>query len=371
MVHSVNSEPPKRTSQAIALGVTLVKFLTPILIIGFLLWRTPASNWQQLAERPINYGWLFAALGVATLALVVSFLRWWVLVRCQGIPLSLLESLRLSSICFLLSFVSAGSVGGDLFKAVFLARRSPGKKVAAVASVFVDRGAGMYGLLLLVSVGLLIRESTDPFEFNGVTVDDIKWIVGTLLGVGTAALLLLVLGGKIVDRVIRRLSEIAVIGPLIEKVGPPLRAFHHHPWAFGLSLLMSVYVQGSFVVSMYLIATSMYEHPPTLAEHFVIVPIGMLASALPITPAGIGVLEVTIETLYHLVPARVTNASGTLVALVFELVKLVIAGFGTIFYWTAGKDVQESLEYAEEHPEGFKTDTHAIKSAAADHLSIE
>nr|WP_315852699.1 lysylphosphatidylglycerol synthase transmembrane domain-containing protein [Allorhodopirellula solitaria] len=339
------------------MATTILKLVAPVLIIGFLLWRMPASAWQQLSERAINFPLLAAALGVAMTALIVSFVRWWVLVRCQGIPLRLLESLRLSSICFLLSFVSAGSVGGDLFKAVFLARRSPGKRVAAVASVFVDRGSGMYGLLLLVSFGLLIRNANDPFVFNGISVENIKWIVGGMLATGTAILLVLVLGGKFVDRVIRKLSGIAVIGPAIAKIGPPLRAFHDHPWAFALSLLMSVCVQGLFVLSMYLIATSMYASPPTLAEHFVIVPIGMLASALPITPAGIGVLEVTIETLYHLVPARATDASGTLVALVFELVKLVIAGFGMIFYWTAGKDVQESLEYVEEHPDEFDTES--------------
>ncbi|MFG0291147.1 MAG: lysylphosphatidylglycerol synthase transmembrane domain-containing protein [Rhodopirellula sp. JB044] len=338
------------------IATTLVKFLVPVIIIGYLLWRMPASDWEKLSERSIAYPVLFAALGVALAAIVLSFVRWWLLVRCQGIPLSLMEAMRLSSICFLLSFVSAGSVGGDLFKAVFLARRSPGKRIAAIASVVVDRGAGLYGLLLLVSMGLLIRQSTDSFEFNGVGLDDIKWMVGILLGVGTAVLVTLVFGGKVVDRIISRLSEINVIGPLVEKIGPPLRTFHDHPWTFALSLVMSVGVQGLLVVSMFLIATSMYGSPPTLAEHFVIVPIGMLASALPLTPAGIGVLEATIETLYHLVPAQPTDASGTLVALVFELVKLVLAIIGTIFYWTAGKDVQDSLEYAEEHGEEFEHD---------------
>ncbi|EMI46695.1 YbhN family protein [Rhodopirellula sp. SWK7] len=338
------------------IAITLIKFLVPVVIIGYLLWRMPASDWAKLSERSIAYPVLFAALGVALAAIVLSFVRWWLLVRSQGIPLSLMEAMRLSSICFLLSFVSAGSVGGDVFKAVFLARRSPGKRIAAVASVLVDRGAGLYGLLLLVSMGLLIRKSTDPFEFNGVGLDDIKWMVGVLLGVGTAVLVMLVFGGKIVDRLITRLSEISVIGPVVEKIGPPLRTFHDHPWTFALSLVMSVGVQGLLVVSMFLIATSMYGAPPTLAEHFVIVPIGMLASALPLTPAGIGVLEATIETLYHLVPAQPTDASGTLVALVFELVKLVLAIIGTIFYWTAGKDVQESLEYAEEHGEEFEHD---------------
>jgi len=327
---------------------TLIKFLAPVAIIGFLLWRTPASDWATLSERSIDSPVMAAALCVAMAAIILSFVRWWVLVRCQGIALGLMEALRLSSICFLLSFVSAGSVGGDLFKAVFLARRSPGKRIAAVASVFVDRGSGMYGLLLLVAIGLMLRKPSDSFEFNGVGLEEMKWTVGGLMGIGTAVLMVLVLGGKIVDRMITRLSRVKLIGPIVEKIGPPLRSFHNHPWAFVLSLVMSIGVQGLLAVSMFLIATSMYDSPPTCAEHFVIVPIGMLASALPLTPAGIGVLEATIKTLYEVVPAIPTEASGFIVALVFELVKVVLAVVGTIFYWTAGRDVQDSLEEAEQ-----------------------
>jgi uncharacterized protein (TIRG00374 family) len=350
--------------KAVSVFTTIAKFTIPVVIIGFLLWKIPASGWEDLSRRQVNFPVLAAALGVALAAVIISFVRWWVLVRCQGIPLSLMEALRLSSICFLLSFISPGSVGGDLFKAVFLARRTPGKRIAAVASVFVDRGAGMYGLLVLVSIGLMLRQSSDSFEFNGIGINDFKWIVGVLLGVGTAVLLFLVFGGKIVDRLIRQLSNLPVIGHAIEKIGPPLRAFHNHPWAFALSLVMSVGVHGLLVVSMYLIATSMYGSPPTLAEHFVIVPIGMLAAALPLTPAGVGVLEATIETLYHLVPATKTDASGTLVALAFELVKVVLAVLGAIFYWTAGKDVQESLEYAEEHGEEFSEEIDATNTTS-------
>ncbi|MCC9641269.1 flippase-like domain-containing protein [Rhodopirellula sp. JC740] len=326
--------------------ITLIKFAVPIAIIGYLLQRIEPQQWEDLTARSINTPLLLGALCVAICALLVSFVRWWVLVRCQGIPLSLLEAMRLSSICFLLSFVSAGSVGGDLFKAIFLAKRSPGKRVAAVASVVVDRGSGLYGLLLLVSGGLLLHQSQDPFEFNGITIDDIKLITVGLLSVGSAILAVLVFGGKFVDTMMQRIEKWPVVGPVFEHVGPPLRMFHHHPWAFAASILMSVVVQGLLVISMYLIAVSMYDLPPTLAEHFVIVPIGMLMSALPLTPAGIGVLEATIETLYHIIPARTTDASGTLVALAFELVKVVMAVIGTVFYWTAGREVQESLEEA-------------------------
>lgn len=345
--------------------VTFVKFAIPAAIIGFLLWqlKSEPEKWDEFVTQPKNYWLLLAALFVALGAMSLSFARWCVLVRCQGIELSMLEAFRLGSICFLLSFVSAGSVGGDLFKAIFLARRRPGKRVAAVASVLVDRGCGLYGLLLLVAGGLLLTNPTDTGQ-STIGLDRIKLATALLVGLGTVVLAILVLGGRSIDRLITWGSGLPVIGPIIAKVGPPLRMFHDHSVAFGASVLMSIGVQGMLVISMFLIARGLYIDPPTLAEHFVIVPIGMLASALPITPAGIGVLEATIESLYAIVPAVPTEASGTLVALVFEIVKVVMAVIGTVFYWTANEEVRESLEIAEEEVAEHSDDDHQAGATA-------
>ena len=111
---------------------------------------------------------------------------------------------------------------------------------------------------------------------------------------------------------------------------------------------MSVGVQGLFAISVYLLARSLYVAPPNLTEHFVIVPLGMLASALPLTPAGVGVWEVAIATLYEMIPATPTLASGTLVALTFEMLRILLALVATVFYWTANEEVRESLEKAEQ-----------------------
>ena len=327
--------------------LSITKFAIPAVIIGYLVMRIEPEQWDQLSSQPKHYGLLVAALLVSLLAMSISFARWCILVRAQGIALSMLEAFRLGSICFLLSFVSVGSVGGDLFKAIFLARRRPGKRVEAVASVVVDRGCGLYALLMLVVVGLLL---TDPVEVTDAPIglDQIKWAAGLLFGTATALLAFLVLGGKGVDRLIQWGSDWPLVGPVIARVGPPLRMFHAHPLAFGASILMSLGVQSLLAVSMYLVARGLYSRPPTLTEHFVIVPIGMLASALPITPAGIGVLEAAIDALYVVVPSVPTEASGTLVALVFEMVKVIMAVIGTVFYWTANDEVRESLEIAEE-----------------------
>ena len=333
------------SKRSIALGA--IKFIIPTVIITVLMSRIEPEQWEQLTQQPKHYGLLVAAFMVAIFATALSFARWCILVRCQGIALSMLEAFRLGAICFLLSFISVGSVGGDLFKAIFLARRRPGKRVEAVASVIVDRGSGLYGLLFLVVVGTLLLRPGEVRE-SAEALEDLKFIATSLFGLGTLVLLFLVFGGRSVDRLINWGSKLRLIGPVIEKVGPPFRTFHAHPYAFGSSLMMSVGVQSLFAISVYLVACSLYSDHPNLTEHFVIVPLGMLASALPITPAGVGVWEAAVATLYEVVPATPTPASGTLVALVFEMLRILLALVATVFYWTANEEVRESLEIAEE-----------------------
>ncbi len=343
---------------------TTGKIAIPIAIIGFLVYKIKPEEWTALTEHPKNYPLLVGAISVALAAMCLSFARWWLLVRCQGIDLSFLEAFRISSICFVLSFVSVGSVGGDLFKAIFLARRRPGKRVEAVASVFVDRGVGLYGLLLLATAAFLIHGTDDPLELADQNMQRLKTGAAVLSILGTAVLAVLVFGGKFVDRMVRWCSRLPVIGGIVAKIGPPLRMFHNHPIAFGMSILMSVGVHVGLTTSMYLVARSLYADVPTFAEHFIIVPLAMLASALPITPAGIGVLEATMKWLYELIPAQSTTASGTLVALAFEMVKVVLAAVGTVFYWTAGEEVRQSLEEAEHVDEPASIETAPAASDA-------
>ena len=185
-----------------SIALNAIKFIIPAVIIPILLWRVEPEQWDQLTQQPKHYGLLFAAFLIAIAATALSFARWCILVRCQGIALSMLEAFRLGAICFLLSFVSVGSVGGDLFKAIFLARRRPGKRVEAVASVLVDRASGLYGLLFLVVTGTLLLQPVEVRE-SAEGLEDLKFAATTLFGIGTAALLVLVFGGRSVDRALQ------------------------------------------------------------------------------------------------------------------------------------------------------------------------
>lgn len=323
------------TSRARAITVNALKFAVPAVILGWLLSRIEPDQWDALKTQPKNYALLASALLLASVAVFLSFVRWAVLVRSQGIALGYLAAFRLGAIGFFLSFVSAGSVGGDLFKAIFLARKTPGLRLEAVASVVVDRAMGLYGLLLVViSAMVLFPPATVSEDFHRLSLG-----AGVLAVAGTIAIAVVVLGGRWIDRLLRRVDANRWFGKIIHRVADPLRMFHTHPWQLLISAVLSVGVHLLLSISMYLIARGLYSAPPTFTEHLIIVPVGMLAAALPLTPAGLGVLEATIAWLYQLVPPVPTAASGTLVALTFEIVKLILAAAGIVFYWTSQAEV--------------------------------
>lgn len=319
-----------------------LKFLVPFLIIAWLVWGIEPAQWATLRERPKSYGLFALATGAFLVALSISFFRWWMLVCCQGIAFRLIDAFRLGSIGFLLSFVSAGSVGGDLFKMIFLARRSPGKGVEAVASVIVDRGLGILGLVWVVALAMSGAGQTSNPEL--IRIGN---VAVTLAVVGSLILAALVFGGRPIDRLLTHATRLKYVGGFVARMAGPLRVFHRHPQVFVAAFGLSLGVHVMLVLSAFWVARGLFgELAPGLGDHMVIFPIACFASALPIAPAGLGVLEAAMEWLYRVVPAEPTLASGTVVALVIEFMKILMAMLGMVFYWVADREIDSSLKEA-------------------------
>ena len=113
-------------------------------------------------------------------------------------------------------------------------------------------------------------------------------------------------------------------------------------------LLMSIAVHVLFAVAIFFIAVGLFGETPTLREHLILVPLCMVAGALPFTPAGLGSFEIAMETLYALVPAGgAGDVIGVLVALAYRLITIGVAAIGVIYYWTCRREVQGLLAEAE------------------------
>src|SRR6202023_4279934 len=88
---------------------------------------------------------------VALTSVLVTFVRWYILVRAQDLPFTLPSALRLGMIGYYLSTFLPGAVGGDIIKAAFIAREQS-RRTVAVTTVIVDRVIGLVGLIWLVAL---------------------------------------------------------------------------------------------------------------------------------------------------------------------------------------------------------------------------
>lgn len=323
--------------------ITFLRFAIPLAIIAFLLFDVDREQVRRLWERPKNWSLLAAGFGLVMAAVLMTFVRWYALVRALGLPFRIADALRLSFLGYLFNFIGAGSVGGDLFKAVFIAREQPGRRTEAVATVVLDRVIGMYLLFVVASLGILVSDISHTTAVVRAMCQLTLWL--TVMGTVVILVLLLPRFGRGV--LPKRVRQLPAVGPVLARTVGALQVYRQKLGVLALVAAMSLSVHAMFSVALYLVGAALYDQPPTLGQHFIIVPLAMCAGGLPITPAGLGTFEVAMEQLYTLV-STTTDADGLMVALAYRLMTIVITAIGVVYYWTSRREVRSVLQQAAE-----------------------
>jgi len=325
---------------------TVLKFAIPIAIVIWLLTRVPGDQYRQLRDRPKDWTLLAAATGVVFSAVSLTFIRWYLLVRALSLPFRLADAFRLGFLGYLLNFVSPSSVGGDAFKAFFIAREQPGRRPEAVATVVVDRVVGLCGLLLLTSCVIVCggASSTNP---------QVSLLARSILGVTVTGLLgvfALLVSGFAQDRLTFWVSGLPRVGRLTGRLLLALRVYRLRWRTVCGATLMSMVSHGLFALAIFLIAKALFTRVPTLGEHLLIVPLGATAGMLPF-PGGLGAFEFAMQKLYEIIPAGDIEATGVLVALVYRLMTILVATVGAWLYWAGRSEVRGLLQEAQRETE--------------------
>ena len=306
------------------------------------------EGFDDLVQQPKRW----PLLGLATLltfaAVWLSIVRWFILVRTLDLPFTIRDAYRLGFLGYLLNFVSLGSVGGDLFKAVFLAREQPGRKTEAIATVVIDRAIGLYALLLVATAAILLSrpDSADVPPQIGTICD------ATVLLTGVGAILMFTLlvpgftGGKMTSLV----GRMPVVGEAALKLVQSIRIYRDRRGMIFVAVVMSCGVHVLLTLALFLIARGLPGPAPGLWQHFLIVPLSMVAAALPLPLAGLGAFEAVLSFLYqHLSGGMISNtAKGLAVALCYRVITVLVAMVGGIYYLANRRDVTVAIHAAEE-----------------------
>jgi glycosyltransferase 2 family protein len=330
--------------------IMFLKVAVSAAIIGYLVYdamygKGHGNVFANLIDQPKNWELLAAAWACCFGATMLTFVRWWILVRAIGVPFRFVDAIRISFWGYLFNLAPLGIVGGDLVKAVMLDHEYPNYRAKAVASVLIDRVIGLYILFIVASAAVLLT------GFLDVPVPDIHWICLTMFGLTIVSTvgLAVVMGPDLTGgRLLRMVGRIPRVGPSLESLFNAVRMYNHKPGVLAITCTMSVAVHCLFAVGVYLIACGLPGNHLTLANHFVVMPV---SAATQVIPLPIGPFEAVLDYLYTHVPIAgpvIVAGQGLVVALVYRLITLLIAASGVVYYFGNRREMAEVIHEAEQ-----------------------
>jgi uncharacterized protein (TIRG00374 family) len=292
----------------------------------------------DIFSRPIN-PWPFAiACVIWCVALFITFARWYLLVRAQDLPFTLWNAVRLGLVSYYFNSILPGSVGGDILKAVAVAREQ-NRRAVAVATILIDRVIGLWALAWLVAIaGCLFWAFGSQYVIEN---DAIKIIIratsGIVLGSGAVWVLMGFLSDERSARIAARLERIPKLGHTIAELWRAGWMYRRKGTAVGIALVMSLVGHMGWVTCFHLCVSSFPDlDSATFAEHLLIVPVGMTAQALFPLPGGIGGGEAAFGWLYTLLGKAAI--AGVLGCMVQRVIAWGIGFLGYLVYTRMKRD---------------------------------
>ena len=233
--------------------------------------------------RNLNLRLFAAGAGLFFVFVTVINSRWWYLLRANGLGVRFLEAQRFGWIGLFFSNVLPGATGGDVVKAVYIARRCSGDKVRTVVSIVVDRIIGVLSLLVVGSLASLL--AMDRFPIFATSM----W----LTGLGTFGFCFLLISPTLrrllrFDALVARLPD--KISNVVTELDEAVLHYRDHLLGIGGWILASPVIYSLFVGSMFCMDRALGVGLG-IADYFFIVPVAAVIQGIPIAPAGWGIGE--------------------------------------------------------------------------------
>jgi glycosyltransferase 2 family protein len=319
-----------------------------VAILAWLVWDVSSNaNFATLLKQPKDWGALLLASLLLTAMVCTTFVRWYFLVRALDMPFSLKDAFRLGFLGYLFNFISLGAVGGDLFKAIFIAKEQRGRRPEAVATVLIDRLIGLWALFILATIAILFTDLLHS-DLRQVRVICKATLIGT--GIGGLGMLLVLTPGFTNGALSEMLTRLPRVGAIIGKLIGAVRIYRRKLPVLFWTTVMSLGVHLLGATGIYFTARGLGGNAPSLGYHFVVVPLGMIVGILPLPMSGLGAFEAVIEFFYRNVPNAVVvqEGQGLIVAFGYRVITILIAAVGLVYWLGSRREVAEVLHETEQ-----------------------
>ena len=285
-------------------------FLRIAVVLGGIAWAIAwlhhEQRWNRLAEiiHRTNM-WVFAGtLCIFIIGMVITGLRWWLLLRAQSIFIGFWAAVRLFFLGWFYNNFMPGSVGGDLIRAWYVTKHTD-KKFEAVLSVFVDRAIGLLTTLVIAvffySIFLRGRGRVINANEQGGFPRSVAeygpiffWLV--LVVAAVFCVLLSCRSGRVrLRKAWSYICEYAV--KVVKKLTDAFILYCRKPLtilvAFGLTVVLQVMV----ITGFWFLDVSMGIEA-SLKYYYVFFTLTWVLGALPVSIGGVVVVEVVLASMF-------------------------------------------------------------------------
>ena len=305
--------------------LTILQLCVTIAVLYWVFHDPDKRAKMGIALQNAELRWIGAAMLAYFVVEAAAAMRWHVLMKVQGIRLSIPRVSALFMIGVFFNQVLPGGTGGDIVKSYLLVKETPGKIGGALLAVLFDRIIGLVALVAITGTLIVLR-----YDFLARTPEtrNLVWTLLFVLGFSVASLIssFIISGFNLLDRLPARI-------PGREKLIELSAAYHlyaRHWKATFIGFLFSIVAHLATFTTFLFVAFAFGVFVP-IVDFFAIMPVERTISSLPISFAGVGVREHILQVMLNGLLA-VEPAKAVLIGSMSFLVMLACAAPGGLIY---------------------------------------
>ena len=294
--------------------------------LGLVVYLVVSGTIDGAALMGLAQHWPVAVVALGCVFGAVCLLSWrlCLLMQPQGLRLSFSASLRLTLIGLFFNTCLPGATGGDIVRVYYAAKDNPGRRIEIVTIFLLDRIAGMFSILLFP---LLLLPFFARALASQTILQALLWATAFGLGVLIVGMCCAMSARVSESRVVSWLSRQLPRGQYLARVLTTCQIAGAHLGSLGVALSVALGVHMLMTLATLLIVQATRPEGASLLMALLI-PLGFVANALPLTPGGLGVGEAAFDQLFQL-----AGFTGGAVALLgWRLLMLLIGLPGLVVY---------------------------------------
>ncbi len=327
------------SSELQAVGIKdRIKLVLKFALVGVVFWflfrkgLVTAESFRALASSPL------AVTTIVLLMAINTFLgsaRWKNLLAAKGAILPLGRVFELNMIGSFFNIALPGAVSGDFVKAVYVSKQFPDRRAGVFGSMLLDR---LLGMSAMIFVGAFSASISFFVDWGGSLP---KALLVSICALG--GFILLFMGYMFLSHkrdplfvLIRFVTKRHTRLQLIDKLYLGVMDYRSRPKEVFIAISQSLLIHCLLVIIAFSISETVSVTPISLIALAIIVPIGMLATTIPVLPAGVGTGHAAFFALFKLVGSD----QGAEVFSLIVLLQVFVGVIGGVIYLRSGSKMK-------------------------------